>query len=170
QAAAQPPGGGGPPAPRQTPPILHLSQLVGSPLRDSDGERLGKLEDVIVRLGGAGYPPITGLLVTVAGRRSFLGVERVSEIGTDGVVLRKAKLDLRHFERRPDEVLLKRDLLDRQLINVQGARLVRANEIELALVGGNWRVVGVDTGPRGGLRRLLPKGLGAHIAPGEFLD
>ncbi|HXB15147.1 MAG TPA: CBS domain-containing protein [Solirubrobacteraceae bacterium] len=156
--------------PADTPPILHLSQIVGSPLRDSGGERLGKVEDVIVRLGGSGYPPITGLLVMVAGRRSYLGVDRVSQIGADGVVLRKAKLDLRHFERRPEEVLLRRDLLDRQLINVQGARLVRANEIELADVAGSWRVVGVDTGPRGGLRRLLPKPLGAHIATGTFLD
>jgi CBS domain-containing protein len=154
----------------QAPPILHLSAVVGSPLRDSDGARLGKVDDLIVRLGGVGYPPITGFLATVAGRTSYLGVERVSVIGTDGVVMRKAKLDLRPFERRPEEVLLKRDLLDRQLINVQGARLVRANEIELALVAGSWRVVGVDTGPRGGLRRLLPKGLGAHIATGEFLD
>jgi CBS domain-containing protein len=154
----------------QAPPILHLSRVIGSPLRDADGERLGRVEDLIVRLGGSGYPPITGVLVTVAGRRSFLGVNRVKDIGTDGVVLRKAKLDLRHFERRAEEVLLKRDLLDRQLINVEGARLVRANEIELALVAGSWRVVGVDTGPRGGLRRLLPKQLGAHIATGEFLD
>ncbi len=154
----------------QAPPILHLSTVVGSPLRDSDGERLGKVEDLIVRLGGVGYPPITGFLVKVAGRTSYLGAERVSEIGPDGVVLRKAKLDLRRFERRAEEVLLKRDLLDRQLINVEGARLVRANEIELALVSGSWRVVGVDTGPRGGLRRLLPKGLGARIATGEFLD
>jgi CBS domain-containing protein len=154
----------------QAPPILHLSSVVGSPLRDSDGEQLGKVEDVIVRLGGMGYPPITGFLVKVAGRTSYLGVDRVSEIGAQGVVLRKAKLDLRRFERRPEEVLLKRDLLDRQLINVEGARLVRANEIELALVAGSWRVVGVDTGPRGGLRRLLPKPLASHIAPGEFLD
>jgi hypothetical protein len=154
----------------QAPPILHLSAVVGNPLRDADGERLGKVEDLIVRLGGSGYPPITGFLVSVAGRTSYLGADRVSEIGADGVVLRKAKLDLRRFERRPEEVLLKRDLLDRQLINVEGARLVRANEIELALVAGSWRVVGVDTGPRGGLRRLLPKGLGSHIATGEFLD
>jgi MgtE intracellular N domain/CBS domain len=154
----------------QAPPILHLSTVTGSPLRDSDGERLGKVRDVIVRLGGAGYPPITGFLVTVAGRTSYLGVERVSDIGPDGVVLRKAKLDLRRFDRRPEEVLLGRDVLDRQLINVQGARLVRANEIELALIAGSWRVVGVDTGPRGGLRRLLPKPLGARIATGEFLD
>ncbi len=155
---------------RRAPPILHLSSIVGSPLRDADGERLGKVQDVIVRLGGVGYPPITGFLATVAGRTSFLGVERVSDIGPDGVVLRKAKLDLRRFDRRPEEVLLKRDVLDRQLINVQGARLVRANEIELALIAGSWRVVGVDTGPRGGLRRLLPKPLGARIATGEFLD
>jgi hypothetical protein len=154
----------------QAPPILHLSSIVGSALRDADGERLGRTEDVIVRLGGIGYPPITGFLVTVAGKTSYLGVERVSDIGPSGVVLRKAKLDLRRFERRDDEVLLKRDLLDRQLINVEGARLVRANEIELALVAGSWRVVGVDTGPRGGLRRLLPKSLGAHIGTGEFLD
>jgi CBS domain-containing protein len=154
----------------QAPPILHLSSVVGSPLRDSEGERLGKVDDLIVRLGGTGYPPITGLLVTVAGRTSFLGADRVSDIGSGGVVMRKAKLDLRHFERRAEEVLLKRDLLDRQLINVEGARLVRANEIELAHIAGDWRVVGVDTGPRGGFRRLLPKGLGSHIATGEFLD
>jgi hypothetical protein len=154
----------------QAPPILHLSAVIGSPLRDADGERLGKVEDLIVRLGGIGDPPITGVLVTVAGRRSFLGMNRVSEISAEGVVLRKAKLDLRRFERRAEEVLLGRDLLDRQLINVEGARLVRANEIELALVAGEWRVVGVDTGPRGGLRRLLPKSLGSHIATGGFLD
>jgi CBS domain-containing protein len=154
----------------QAPPILHLSSIVGRPVRDDEGERLGKVEDLIVRLGGTGYPPITGFLVTVAGRTSYLGADRVSDIGGDGVVLRKAKLDLRRFERRPEEVLLKRDVLDRQLINLQGARLVRANEIELALVAGSWRVVGVDTGPRGGLRRLLPKPLGERIATGEFLD
>jgi hypothetical protein len=155
---------------RQPPPILHLSAVMGSPLRDSDGERLGRVQDLIVRLGGIGYPPITGVLATVAGRSSYVGAERISDIGADGVVLRKATLDLRRFERRPEEVLLGRDLLDRQLINVEGARLVRANEIELALVAGSWRVVGVDTGPRGGLRRLLPKHLGARIPTGEFLD
>jgi MgtE intracellular N domain/CBS domain len=154
----------------EAPPILHLSSVLGSPLRDSDGERLGKTNDIIVRLGGIGYPPITGFLVTVAGRTSYLGIDRVLDIGAGGVVLRKAKFDLRRFERRPEEVLLGRDVLDRQLINLEGARLVRANEIELANLAGAWRVVGVDTGPRGGLRRLLPKPLGERIATGEFLD
>lgn len=153
-----------------TPAVLHLSLVVGAPLRDPDGERLGRVEDLIVRLGEPGYPPITGFLVLVAKRRSFLAAEHVADIGPGGVVLRKAKLDLRRFERRPGEVLLKHDVLDHQLINVDGARLVRANEIELARVEGWWRVVGVDTGPRGGVRRLLPRPLGRRIASGSFLD
>jgi CBS domain-containing protein len=154
----------------ETPRILHLSLVAGGALRDRDGERLGRVDDLIVRLGGTGYPPITGFLVTVAGRQSYLPSERTLDLEVGSVILEKAKLDLRPFQRRPEEVLLKHDVLDHQLINVDGARLVRANEVELARVEGWWRVVGVDTGARGGLRRLLPRPLGRRVAPGDFLD
>ena len=152
------------------PAILHLSQVVGGALRDSDGQRLGRVDDLIVRLGGTGYPPITGFLVTVAGRDSCVPAEKVADIGAGEVTLSSPKLDLRPFERRDEEVLLKHDVLDHQLINVEGARLVRANEVELARVEGWWRVVGVDTGARGAVRRLLPKLLGGQISTGQFLD
>jgi CBS domain-containing protein len=150
--------------------VLHLSLVVGGALVDADGGRLGRVEDLIVRLGGVGYPPITGFLVSVARRRAYLAAEQVSDIEHGRAVLREARLDLAPFRRRPEEVLLKEDVLDHQLINVDGARLVRANEIELARVEGWWRVVGVDTGPRGGLRRLLPRLVGARVPPGQFLD
>ena len=154
----------------RAPQVLHLSLVLGGALRDSDGVKRGRVDDLIVRLGGSGYPPITGFLVTVASRQSYLPAERVAQIEPGAIVLSKAKLDLRPFSRRPEEVLLKHDVLDHQLINVEGARLVRANEVELARLEGWWRVVGVDTGPRGGLRRLLPKALGRRIATGDFLD
>jgi hypothetical protein len=152
------------------PRVLHLSTVAGGALRDADGQRLGRVDDLIVRLGGTGYPPITGFLVTVAGRSSYLPAERASDLGIGSVTLAKAKLDLRPFARRPEEVLLKHDVLDHQLINVDGARLVRANEVELARVEGWWRVVGVDTGVRGGLRRLLPRPLSRRVGLGDFLD
>ena len=152
------------------PSILHLSDVTGGAVRDAAGDRLGTIDDLIVRLAGTGYPPITGFLVTIAGRRSYLPAESVSEIAPGELRLARAKLDLRPFERRSEEVLLKHDVLDHQLINVDGARLVRANEVELARLEGWWRVVGVDTGGRGALRRLLPKPLGRRISTGEFLD
>ncbi|MEA2393108.1 MAG: hypothetical protein QOJ82_999 [Solirubrobacteraceae bacterium] len=152
------------------PRTLHLSLVVGGALRDAEGERLGRVDDLIVRLGDPGYPPITGFLVTVAGRRSYVPAERVADVDHGSVTLREAKLDLRRFERRPEEVLLKEDVLDHQLINVDGARLVRANEIELARLEGWWRVVGVDVGPRGGVRRLLPRAIAPRVRMGDFLD
>jgi CBS domain-containing protein len=156
---------------RETAPaVLHLSLVVGGALVDSAGERLGKVADLIVRLGQVGYPPITGFLVSVAGRRSYLPAETVSEVAHGRVTLRTMQLDLGRFERRPEEVLLKEDVLDHQLINVDGARLVRANEIELARVDGWWRVVGVDISVRGAVRRLLPRRLGARLKTDEFLD
>jgi CBS domain-containing protein len=157
-------------APPNSPEVLHLSLILGGALRDADGTKLGRVDDLIVRLGGAGYPPLTGFLVTIAGRHSYVPAERVATVAPGAVTLTKAKLDLRPFARRADEVLLKHDVLDHQLINVEGARLVRANEVELARVDGWWRVVGVDTGPRGGLRRLLPRSLAGRIATGDFVD
>ena len=155
---------------RRTPEVLPLSQVLGSPLRDNEGGRIGRVDDLIVRLGGTGYPPITGFLVSVAGRQAFVSADAASNIMRDGVYLRTPQIDLRQFRRRAEEVLLKKDVLDQQLINVDGARLVRASDIELARVDGWWRVVGVETGPRGAIRRLLPRALGGRVEPRAFLD
>jgi CBS domain-containing protein len=150
--------------------MLHLSLVVGGVLRDRDGGKLGRVDDLIVRLGDEEYPPVTGLLATVAGRQVFVPADEVAEIEQGQVLLRSVRLDLQPFARRPQEVLLKKDVLDRQLINVDGARLVRANEIELARLEGWFRVVGVDTGLRGWLRRLAPRAMSDSVGAGRFLD
>ena len=150
--------------------VIHLSLVVGGALRDSGGGRLGTVEDLIVRLGTDDYPPVTGVVAGVAGRRVFVPADAISALAHGSVTLRESRLDLNPFERRPQEVLLKRDVLDRQLINVEGARLVRSNDIELSRLEGWYRVVGVDVSPRGYARRLLPLRLGRRIASRSFLD
>lgn len=149
--------------------VLPLSQVTKVPLLDRAGDRLGRVDDLIVRLADGGYPPITGLKAQIGGREVFVPVERVSALEPGRVQLSGEKLDLGRFERRPGEVLLRADILGRRLINVVGARLVRANEIELAAVGGRWRVVGVDASLRSMLRNLLSRRSRAD-APGPFLD
>jgi CBS domain-containing protein len=150
--------------------VLHLSLVVGGELRDAAGERLGRVDDLIVRLGEDDYPPVSGAVATVADRQVFVAAEQIVELGLGFVLLEADRLDLQHFRRRPHEVLLKKDVLDRQLINVDGARLVRANEIELARLEGWYRVVGVDVGLRGLVRRVLPRALAGRIEAGGFLD
>jgi CBS domain-containing protein len=153
-----------------TPKVLHLTRIVGGQLCSADGGKIGRVDDLIVRLGQDDYPPVTGLLATVAGRQVFVPAESISEIKPDRSTLRAVRMDLRPFERREQEVLLKKDVLDRQLINIDGARLVRSNEIELARLDGWYRVVGVDIGLRGFARRLLPRQLADILKPTSFLD
>ena len=132
---------------------LWLSRLLRRPVADRTGEPLGRLADVIVRLRGTDYPQVTGLVAAVGRREVFVPVEQVSDLEADPLRLSSAKLDLRRFERRDGEVLLRADVLGHRLIDVANARLVRAADLELAWDGDGWALAGVDTRPRP--RRLL---------------
>jgi CBS domain-containing protein/sporulation protein YlmC with PRC-barrel domain len=131
-----------------------LSELLKRPVADSGGESLGHLSDVIVRLRGSDYPQVIGFVVEIGGKRQvFVPLDNV--VGYDGDVLRltTAKLDLRQFERRDGEVLLRADVLGHRLIDVVNARLVRAADLQLSRDGDEWVLSGVDTRPRA--RRLF---------------
>jgi CBS domain-containing protein len=130
---------------------------------DSGGESLGRLSDVIVRLRGSDYPLVTGLVVAIGGRQVFVPMEKVSSFDGEVLKLTTAKLDLRQFERRDGEVLLRADVLGHRMIDVQNARLVRAADLQLYRDDGEWVLSGVDTRPRA--RRLF--GL---LGPGRPAD
>src|ERR1022692_2849666 len=100
-------------------PTLHLSTILRSPLLDRDGERLGRVEDLIVRLADGGYPPVTGLKARIGGRELFVPVDRIAELALGAARLAGEKLSLKRFERRVGEVLLGQDVLGRKLVNVE---------------------------------------------------
>jgi hypothetical protein len=147
------------PAPRAgSPAKLRLSGLLRRPITDRGGESIGRLSDVIVRLRGADDPVVTGLVATVGGRAVFVPIDQVASLGTGepggpggpetadgGLRLTSAKLDLRRFERRDGEVLLRADVLGHRLIDVESAHLIRAGDLELAWRAGDWVVSGVDS-------------------------
>ena len=145
-----------------------LSDLLGRPVADNAGEPLGRLADVIVRLRGSDYPVVTGIVVTLAGKREVFGpIEDVGPFDGEVLNLTTAKLDLRHFERREGEVLLSADVLGHRMIDVANARLVRAWDLRLHEDGGEWVLSGVDTRHRS--RRLLGL-LGPRAGPVEAPD
>jgi hypothetical protein len=142
------------------PATLHLSELLRQPITDKGGEPIGRLSDVIVRLRGADYPAVTGLVATFGGRSVFVPIDQVAAFGGAGLRLLSARLDLRRFERREGEVLLRADLLGHRLIDVQRAHLIRAADLELGRHGGELVVTGVDSHRRP--RRLLRGGQPQH--------
>jgi CBS domain-containing protein len=141
-----------------------------SRLVDQAGDRLGRVDDLIVRLADHGYPPVTGVKARIGDLEVFVPAERIEGLEAGKVVLKGKKVNLGRFERREGEVLLGQDLLGRRLINVAGARLVRANDLVLGCVEGWWRVVGVETRFRSHVRGLLPAGLGGRGGVSPFLD
>jgi CBS domain-containing protein len=145
-------------------PVIHLSQLLRAPVVARSGDVVGRVEDVIVRLRGADtYPLVTGIVAEVGGRRVFVGSRSIHEYTPGRVVLTKNKIDLRGFERRDGEVLLRADVLGHRLIDVAAVELVRAYDIELDDTGDGWVLARLDTRRPPRLFGLL-KSSGGHAS------
>jgi sporulation protein YlmC with PRC-barrel domain len=125
--------------------VIHLSDLLKRPVTDSHGEALGRISDVVVRLRGSQHPAVVGLVVTVGGREVFVPVDQTGRFDGEVLKLTSAKLDLRRFERRDGEVLLRADVLGHRLIDVESAHMIRAADLELEERDGEWVLAGVDT-------------------------
>ncbi len=149
--------------------MLYLSQVLGRPLRDVEGERVAAIKDVIVSLG-EDHPPVTGLVARYGRRDFYLPRARIARMDEHGAQLISDTLDLRPFARRDGEVLLARDVLDKQLIDVDGKRVVRVNDVQLINVAGEWRVTGADVSLQGLWRRLAPAGIVGSGRPVEVID
>ena len=153
----------GPNAPADNKATLRLSRLLKRQVTDRGGESLGQLADVIVRLRGSDYPLVTGLVAAVGGREIFVPIDQVSSFDADPLRLSSAQLNLLRFERREGEVLLRADVLGHRFIDVENARLVRAADLELAKVGDEWVLAGVDT-------RRRPRRLFGLLGPDQQDD
>lgn len=149
--------------------MLFLTSIVDRPVQGKTGELIGKLDDLLVRMGDERYPPIAGLVVRDGRRRFFVPAAQLQDLN-GATRLSSSIVDLQPFTRRDGEVLLRRDVLDHQLIDITGRRIVRVNDVQLARVEGAFRVVGVDISARALLRRLGPRALAGRIVGRQVID
>jgi CBS domain-containing protein len=148
--------------------------LIGRPVRNQAGEEVGKLVDIVFNFSAAGehepYPPATGLVVRVGRRRTWVGAGQIGQVTHGEVRLASARLDLRDVVRRPGEVGLAADVLDHQLIDVDGKRVIRASDALLAPLRDELRIVGVDVSVVSLLRRLGPARARTRPTPDRVID
>jgi hypothetical protein len=137
--------------------LLSLANLLGRPVVDPAGARVGRVSDIVVRWDtGTAHPPVAAVVAGI-GR----GLARVSagqvDLAQSMVRLRGPRVVAAVSEYHDDEVALVRDVLDRQLIDVTGVEVVRASDVYLVKRASEWDLAGIDVGTRALLRRLLPK-------------
>jgi hypothetical protein len=172
--------------------LISLTGLNHGKVFNESGAEIGDVTDVLARWDGQEpYPPVTGFVVKVGRRLAFVGIDQVANVLRDRVELRSSRLDLRDFERRPGEVMLGRDIVDHQLVDVDGVQVIRAADLYLAWVpqpsgtpegataaardaGGApprvLRLVGADIGLQTLLRRLGPKRWRSRPTPDRVID
>jgi flagellar motility protein MotE (MotC chaperone)/sporulation protein YlmC with PRC-barrel domain len=102
---------------------VYIARLAGLNVFDPNGDQVGRVRDAVARVRTAGAPPrVVGLIAEIAMRRRiFLPVGRITAMESDAVVLGTGTLNLRRFEKRPGEILVLEELLDRRVtINESG--------------------------------------------------
>jgi CBS domain-containing protein len=133
----------------------YLSELIGrqAVLDGPAGARIGKLVDVFVGKPDDTFPRIDGIVVRTRNGQLRSPVADLIDVDRDGVVvLRAAPTEAMPPDDRA--LYLIKDLFDKQIVDVDGRKVVRINDLEIANTGGTLRVVAADIGVAGLLRRL----------------
>lgn len=134
--------------------MVHLSMLIGMPVVDASGGRLGRVADLVVD-GSKGA--VAGIVV---GRRKKTGTVPWASVDSFSPATRRIVLAPGADAGAPvpadaDALLLRRDVLDRQIIDILGRKVVRVNDIALDRVGASLVLRSVETGLASAVRRLL---------------
>ena len=141
----------------------YLSRILGKPVWDSQGERLGKCVDVLVAEVETGFPPLRAIALGNGHEPRLIPSDSIAWL-TPSIILNTPAPP--PYEPQGDELWLAKHVLDRQIVDTEGRRLVRANDLQLArsCPSGPYCLAGVDVGTRGLLRRLGVEGPSAAVA------
>ena len=139
--------------------MIYLSQILGNPVLDSNGERLGVVNDLGIATGEV-FPQVTSLAFRDRGQDPLMISWRkyVDSYDDHEVRLKVPAVDIRFSYLQPTEVLLARDILNKQIVDTRGMRVVRVNDLKLSDTSSTQlRLLGAEVGIRGILRTLSPK-------------
>jgi magnesium transporter len=140
--------------------VVALSELLGASVRDASGAVRGRVREIAI--APQDHPTrIAFLIVKTPSGERMLPPDAITSAGATVRAANEAA-QWEHFSPSDGLLLLKRDLLDQQIIDIHGRKVVRVNDVELESTPIDSHlqisVVAVDVGARGAVRRLS-KGL-----------
>jgi magnesium transporter len=139
-----------------------VSEFLGETVRDVARRPVGKIKDFLVATGErTPFPRITGLLMRNHFETFVLPWEDVAIFQRGTVRTRLSREDLLHRAPYEEEIFLARHLLDKQIVDINGVKVVRVNDLKLDIVSGELVLTAADIGVRGLVRRVF----GAGVTP-----
>jgi magnesium transporter len=137
--------------------MTYISQLLGRPILDVDGSKFGILRDLVAVVRAERiHPEVLALAVRHGSRQMFVSVSDADILAAPSIRLNKRADEATAYAPAEGDIFLERDVLDKQIIDMDGVRVVRVNDLELARINGEYVVANVDVSQRGLMRRLLP--------------
>ncbi|HYM51631.1 MAG TPA: CBS domain-containing protein [Candidatus Limnocylindrales bacterium] len=149
--------------------MIFLSDFLNAEVVDLKQHRVGRVKDLIVVMSDP-FPRVTG--VVLKGNRRLRAIDWSVVRSWDNKEL-SLKVDagsLQPHTRLDTELWLSRQVLDKQIVDMDGRRVVRVNDLQLSQVEGSMLLVGVDIGGRGLMRRIGLEGLGRRITAALSVD
>jgi CBS domain-containing protein/sporulation protein YlmC with PRC-barrel domain len=144
--------------------MLYLSEVLNLPVIDSQNRTLGRVADLAAR-SARPYPYIS-LIRVRTGRRShrYVSWQDVRSFEATQIILSRRQTELSPARLEDEDILLARNVLDKQIVDLEGRKLVRVQDVQLARTGRNLQVLGVDVSASALVRRLGLKSLAEAIA------
>lgn len=134
--------------------FVYFSRLLDRRVMSAEGKSLGKMHDLKVRLGEP-FPRMNSVVIKRGRKLVEAAWEEVDSLSGNRIRLRPgAEVRLKPLQVGPQELLLREELLDRQVVDTLGAKIERVNDIHLLVVNKDLHIVHVDYGLRGLIRRL----------------
>jgi magnesium transporter len=169
---------------QRNPIRVSLTGLLGTPVTDSHGQLRGKLKDIVVATGPEGGK-VAGIVLKTRTGLSIVPSQEVMETPAGTLELRSAEA-VSPLKDEGSYLFLQRDLVDRQIIDINGRKVVRVNDVDLEWTdhgpAHHLRVAEVEVGLRGAFRRVfkgvLPRArlesvsrrFSARAIPWQFVD
>src|SRR5512132_3648008 len=127
---------------------VFVGDVLGKAVLDPLGDEIGKLRDIVVE-GGGTFPKAVGLILERRKGLLYLPWEDLAIFNRRIISSRRREGDLTASSEPADRLLVARDILDKQIVDINGAKIVRVNDVKLTEEGGAACVTDVDVGVRG---------------------
>lgn len=134
--------------------FVFLSELLNRPARGPSGERLGKVVDFLADASEPAYPKVTALRVKSGGDLRRVEWDDVAACDRRETRLKRSAESLQPLKLAGNEIPLAQDVLDKQIVDTDDAKVERVNDLHLLRARGELRVAHVDVGFRGLVRRM----------------